>query len=404
MSKHTVREGETLASIAQRYLGNPARAQYLFDYNNGCKSGNINIIYPGEVINIPRDMTEKTTILPVLTDVQKGEVVISVNGKSFHAWDSAEIVRNLDTSADGFSLSVKYRGDSPPDDFLPFTYPPCQISVDGELILTGRVEHVRPSFSGGEKSIAIQGRSLTGWLLDLPVTKRPGEFNDMTLEDIASYLAGLYGVKTQFLDPPGAPYPSAICKHGEVMQDFLNRLALERGLFCTASPRGELLFQRAKKLSPAAALIEGENILSCSATYDGTQRFSEIIADSTQSTGRAIQAKAFDSLLQSRGINRPRMISPENEPEKEELKNIARWEMNKYIGNSMNFAVELSGWKTPAGKVWKEGETVTLTAPSLYLTRATQLIIKCVKLSVDNSQKKTSLSLMIPETYTLEDC
>lgn len=47
---HTVKPGETLWGIAQRYLGSGSRYPELTGY----RSGNPSLIYPGEVIKIPR--------------------------------------------------------------------------------------------------------------------------------------------------------------------------------------------------------------------------------------------------------------------------------------------------------------------------------------------------------------
>jgi LysM repeat protein len=53
-STYTVRPGDTLSSIAQRFYGNPADWAWLYDVNSSVIS-NPNDIYVGEVLKIPSD-------------------------------------------------------------------------------------------------------------------------------------------------------------------------------------------------------------------------------------------------------------------------------------------------------------------------------------------------------------
>lgn len=402
MTKHIVQPGDSLREISQRYLGTPTKAEYIFNFNNGCKSGKIDLIYPGEVILIPYSLTDEEIKITPPKEIKKGEVVITVDGLSFYGWTSAEIVKNMDTPADGFSMTINYDGTTPPEVFKPFTYPKCIISIDGEILLTGRVEHVKPSISNSQMSISIQGRSLPGWLLDIPITKRPAEFENKTIEDIAKEIVNINGVVVKFESDPGEPFEKVTPQHGESIQSFLNKLAIERGLICTSSAKGELIFKRAE-VSPSVALFEeGKNIFSASATYDGTNRFSEIIADATQVEGPANHAKAEDTELKNNGINRPKIITANSNPDENGLLNIAKWEMNKHIADSISLNVENLNWQNPTtNKIWSEGDTVEIIAPSLYLDQPTEMIIKSVKLGIDTSGKKATLSLILPIAYTL---
>jgi len=49
---YTVQPGDTLSSIAQRYYGNPADWQWLYQANRSVVQ-DPNVIYPGEVLNVP---------------------------------------------------------------------------------------------------------------------------------------------------------------------------------------------------------------------------------------------------------------------------------------------------------------------------------------------------------------
>src|ERR1700722_636494 len=68
---YTVRPGDTLSSIAQRFYGNPADWHWLYQVNRSVVR-NPNVIYPGEVLNVPYDPPASTATStaarsPVLT-------------------------------------------------------------------------------------------------------------------------------------------------------------------------------------------------------------------------------------------------------------------------------------------------------------------------------------------------
>jgi LysM repeat protein len=50
--RYTVRPGDTLSSIAQRFYGSPADWRWLYQANRSVLT-NPNVIYPGEVLNVP---------------------------------------------------------------------------------------------------------------------------------------------------------------------------------------------------------------------------------------------------------------------------------------------------------------------------------------------------------------
>jgi LysM repeat protein len=50
--RYTVKPGDTLSSIAQRFYGNPADWRWLYQVNRSVVH-NPNVIYPGEVLNVP---------------------------------------------------------------------------------------------------------------------------------------------------------------------------------------------------------------------------------------------------------------------------------------------------------------------------------------------------------------
>jgi LysM repeat protein len=58
--RYTVKPGDTLSSIAQRFYGSPAHWQWLYQANRSVTK-NPNVIYPGEVLNVPYEPPARST-------------------------------------------------------------------------------------------------------------------------------------------------------------------------------------------------------------------------------------------------------------------------------------------------------------------------------------------------------
>jgi LysM repeat protein len=61
---YTVRAGDTLSSIAQRFYGNPADWQFLYQVNRSVIH-NPNLIFQGDVLSVPYDPPAGATVTPV---------------------------------------------------------------------------------------------------------------------------------------------------------------------------------------------------------------------------------------------------------------------------------------------------------------------------------------------------
>ncbi len=71
--RYTVKPGDTLSSIAQRFYGSPARWQWLYQANRSVIK-NPDVIYAGEVLNIPHQPAARST-----TSTPSGPTVLTTS-------------------------------------------------------------------------------------------------------------------------------------------------------------------------------------------------------------------------------------------------------------------------------------------------------------------------------------
>jgi prophage tail gpP-like protein len=329
-------------------------------------------------------------------------VKIVVNGTEFAGWEGVTITRTLYTCADAFSLAAPW--DPGQADlvaaFRPFGYQPAAVSIDGDLLLTGRVEAVTATVNASDRAVNVQGRSLTGSLVDCAIDIGRFQFDGLTLGAIARQVCQPFGV-TVVVGTDSAKITEARAEPGDTPFAFMTRLAQDAGLLLTCDAQGRLVIDKVKaKGTPVAALVEGQGqVMSVSGSYDGTQRFSRYKVLQQQDGAPAITGTAEDKGV---GIYRP-SIDTGGEGDAKNVKQSVEWRRALALAGSIGMNVSLSGWRTPGGALWAPGQVVTLKAPGAYIISEAPFVVAEATLALDTSQGRTSsLGLVLPATYSGE--
>jgi prophage tail gpP-like protein len=357
-------------------------------------------------------------------------VGVIIDGKELTGWEAATIDMAVDHIADGFSL------DGPWDwarkelraAVKPFGYQAVQLYIDDDLYLTGRLDKVGPKLGAADRTINVQGRSLTGVLADCS-HKGQLEFKDLALSTICRQVCKPFGITVR-ADNDTEKFPEARAEYGQGAADFLNSLAAPRNILLNCSYKGELVLTWGNALvgkAPGARLIEGEYpVESVEAEYDATKRFS-LYEVATQFAGYPdIIDTARDSTVT---VYRPRLSAAADaaaSPEDEEALDALEAEVGAAKGQSaakaksmalkartaarlraaslaesVSISVGVTGWRRPDGMRWAERQIVTLLAPSAMFYKEVPWLIAGVQLKLDVSGgRSTTLRLVLPETYS----
>lgn len=326
-------------------------------------------------------------------------VRLIINGRDFSGWTAATISMSIDNAADAFSLTAPFDPSDPAVKaaFVPRKYQDVQVLIGDDVVLTGRVEKVAPHSGPDGRTLNVQGRSLTGQLVDCSIDGEL-EFSGLTLAAIARKLARPFGVSVRAdADTPAIEIASA--KFGQSPYDFMASLAGPRNMLLNSSYEGQLVITDGKALAirdPIATIIEGRPpFISCDPDFDSTACFSYYKVSSQQDGFSDVPGKVTDSTI---ARYRPRLIEQDDAGTDPRL--AAAWERSKAFADSMTVGVQISGWRRPDGKRWAERQLITLQAPGAMLSRESKWLIAGVSHKLSNDDAKvTDLRLIIPETY-----
>lgn len=338
-------------------------------------------------------VTQKTVLID-------DAVTLFVNGQVFEGWEDLQITRELNAAASDFQLQLvdKWRTDQEQWRLQPGDA--VHIHVGKDTILTGYTDRVSASFSSNQRTVTVNGRSKTADLVDCSVTGE-NEFSGLNLKEIAEKLLKPFGIQAVFIAQPGAAFDKVTVQQGETVFALIDRLTRQRKLVVYPTVQGNLAFNVGGKTRSGTTLKQGLNVLSGSANYDNSDRFSEyttkgqnlsFLGDQQQNTSG--QGKATD-----KGVTRfrPMVLVAETTADDQTSADRASYEANIRAAKSQDITIEVQGWHKVDGTLWDINQLIPVDCGFLGVRRT--LLSKQITYTKNNSGTTCQIKLVRKEAF-----
>ncbi|WP_282265919.1 phage baseplate assembly protein [Stenotrophomonas sp. PS02298] len=331
------------------------------------------------------------------------DLTLNVNSTAYGGWKSINVRRSMEEISGSYSLGISELWPEQAEPREIRTGDSASVVLDKVPLVTGYVDQVEPGYDAYSHGVTVSGRDATADLVDCAAEHGKGEWRNVRLDQIARDLATPYGTTVLVQTELGAAFPSFAIEPGESVFDCLERAARQRGVLLLSDGKGGLVLGMAGSGGTVATpLVEGENIRSCSASNDASQRFKTYIvkgqrAGSDQVNGAA--ASALRAVATDSGVKRARtlVIIAEDEGDLASLTKRAQWEATVRAARALTVRCEVAGW-THAGGIWHPNSIVRFRSPTVRLDR--DLLIREVELIADEQGKRTNLILTPQEAYS----
>lgn len=336
-------------------------------------------------------------------------VTIPSIGRTIDSWSGLQVIKAVDAGSDAFAFSVPFEpNEINKNTFVAYRPSRVEIRIDNELVITGRIESISASYTASNKTIEIQGRSLSGSLMDWSAGPPFEWANGTTFNDIARSIAksvdGRFGpaesIRVSAI--PNTQIPIASIENpGQTVYEFLTSIASSQGLWAVPQADGSLVYRRLSSTrSPVADLEEGQApLVSIQTVHDVTQRFYEyfVIQDADGNFSEAVEIdQGVDNRIRGRKIIRPSI-------EAWDLQEAARHAKASGLIDSYQASATVTGW-THNGRIWNAGDIIRIYAPSAMIYSPSRFIIRRAVLQLDeNGGEVTNLELALPELYDGKD-
>jgi prophage tail gpP-like protein len=272
---------------------------------------------------------------------------------------------------------------------------PCEVAVDGEIVITGFVDDAGVEFDPTTHEVEIAGRDATGDLVDCAAFV-PGR-GPSIWADGSSPLAIIAGICRPFkiavkADVPMQATGTQELTPGETAFCVIDRLARGAGVLPVSDGQGRLLLTRGGSGGSFAPIREGENIEKAKGAYSFKQRFSDyyvvsqLAGDYVDATPIVSGAHATDPAITR---FRPVVIQAETPaPGAASPQRRAEWEASVRIGKALRYTLTLTGWRDDSGALWQPNGLVPVTSRRIGWT-------------MDENGSVTELTVTRPDAFKL---
>jgi prophage tail gpP-like protein len=414
---HNVQEGDTLGSIAIRYLGNSGKWTKINATNPQLSNRKKTIdgsplIYPGDTLIIPEDQTEsrpttaQTKKLIVLSEKEQ-DVSIVIDGEKFTGFTAYNLTLAYDTF-DTFSFSAPYDSELKElrEVIKPFTFKPCEVYYNDVLLFKGTFLTPDPELTDQTSEITLQGYPLCGVLNDcmVPPTKYPLQCMGITMKGIADAACEPYSIPVIFEGEVGPVFTEVSIEPTDKILDFLSRLSKQRNLLFTNNEKGQLVFFNPKSEKAFVSFVEGKlPLISIKPKFNAQDFFSHITGfGKTDAEYPSLSYTFENKYLINRGIIRHHSLTIEDAETISDLENSVKAHAGRMFADCVNFELLCENHVNENNEVFQKGMTVCVLAPSAMTTRETNFIARSVKLSRTTEGKTTTLALVLSGSYTGE--
>lgn len=401
-SYYRVERYDWLDTISIRAYGVDSKVSDIINANVLLQQRNIEpvtqypYIHPGDILWIPED---KTFSVDTVDFSYPNEIAIRVNGEVFRNIEAITLTKNLDTIADSFAFTGAYDPEHEDAIFFEPPFKKCEIFIGGNLFLTGTTEKWNPSYTDTSTKITIEGRSISGVLIDCTSPIKTLTYKNQSLQSIITSEFQPFGLKAEF--QTGADINIAEAKKDPTSKvfDFIKDIIKDNQLIMSSLPNGAVIFTRANLNTDTVFDFEQglRPLLSLSASYDWVNRYSEYTA-TCQGPGNADDS--YTTIDESIDFYRPILFSSDTKT-KGELEDAANWEKTRAL-TTTEIQISVVGWRDANNNLWTENTLVSLFAPKVFIFNRSNFLIKNVVLQKDENGERAQLTLVLPEAFTGE--
>lgn len=340
----------------------------------------------------------------------KDTLKLTVNGQQYYGWTAASVTRSLEAVAGGYSLGAQDKWLNQPVRWPILPGDLCTITIGDDLLITGFADRMAPNAAGDSHSIEIEGRDLTGDLVDSAAYAPPGSWSVVDFLTVASAIAAPYGIKVSMA--PGAPTPGKlpgfVIQNGETAWAAIERAAKRVGVLAFPDGEGGVLIGPPGTTRCTTMLVEGDNLKAMSGDYNYKERFGTYMLFS-QSQGNdesfgpqaaQIIGQASDAVF---GARKRIMIEVDMGLTPQLAQTKAQWLATVRAARSSRMKVTVQGFRQGDGSLWTFNRIVSLQAASLGVETATDVMIAGVTYSIsDEGGSETVLDLVRPDAFQPE--
>ena len=284
-------------------------------------------------------------------------VTLMINGKTHGQWTNYDIVSDLLTPADDFSVTLGRPVDAEPDAVR--VGDKVEVRVGGDTVLSGRIDRAHTTTEKGNKTLTIQGRDDAGILLDCSAPLFNAQ--DMDLNQIIEKIVKPLGLSKIRIDAAKTNKTHKVqIEPGSRAWDALTQYAEANGVWPWMEPDGTLVVGGPDyTTAPVAELVlrvSGDN--NNIKRRNMAARYSEVTVLGQSHTGKHnIKATVKDESLK---LSRPLIVTEPDVDSQAEAERKAKKRLADSRLEGLTITAVVQGHRTDDGTLWQPGQRINV--------------------------------------------
>jgi prophage tail gpP-like protein len=334
-----------------------------------------------------------------------------VQGFNFQDWESVWVQLRWGYDSDLFRFTAVER-DNPPGMFYRLQFVPgetCQINLGGIDVINGFIETRQVAYDATRHGVELQGRSQTNWPAKSSVNTKSGSFDGMTFTEVVKKVLQPFPVGAITIGTiDETPFDKLQAQKGEMIWDFLERIARPRGVLLSADSFGNFLLIGDHHMPVVnTQLIEGENIKKAQWLFKKEHVWQAYRVDAESAGGSngisGEQASGdLTATVGGSGQLNSILITPAEQPVKSIAEVLARAK-NEWLwheGTLIEGTVTVQGWFRDKQNIWWPGDNVFVYSPMAPVNM--MMKIQSATFTQDNANG-TETTLELKQPWALKD-
>lgn len=271
------------------------------------------------------------------------------------------------------------------------------VMANGQLILTGYINKMTPSFDKHSHTIEVSGTSKGADSVKSAAEHDKGEWRNKTPLQIAQELDKQGVGFSSDVDQPTIEY--ARLNPNETVFAALERITRRYPMLFQGMPDGSIKMTKGGSGGSNSPLIEGVNIIGGSASFDDGDQHSEYKVKGQRVYGVDKKSLQIVATSKDSSVKRhlPKHIHQESDIDQDSAQKRADHHKNRQQGESVTATIRTQSWFDSGGQLWNANGLVYVQSPILKLSQ--QMLIKSVQLTQDNGGSFAQLSLVLPQAF-----
>jgi prophage tail gpP-like protein len=337
------------------------------------------------------------------------KTVLKVNGQVYTGWKSARVMRGIESISGSFDLTVSDRGAVKGEPWPIMEEDLCDLYLgDDELVISGYVDKVGHAYSATEHTITLRGRDKTAALVDSSAYLGKWEFHGVSLLTLAKRLIADFALTVTI--QPGLTLKTIeklTIEPGDSAFEVLDKACKQVGVLPVSDGNGNLLLTRAGSRRADTELVQGENILSASSDFDGTNVFRRyVVLGQRPGTDEdyGLGASSVKGTAEDAGVRRServKVIRADSSVTSSQAKDRAQWEAKVRAGRAATASITVQGWQQASGALWPVNALVRVRSPLVRLDGDMLITQATYEVSPDGGTV-THLNLKRPDAFKPE--